>query len=374
MPHHSMTDFVGRRLCGGRRGPKPITATCRNGGAVSGPTALLAAGLLFLAACATQPSGNYGGTSAQSAAATNSVPSLRVLSQSNPLLDVELSSDSLNAIDNEAQIDQPDELEQATGAPETMSKDDLSRELTNPNTPLAKLSLKNTTTFFEGDLPDADDQVSNLFLFQPVFPFPLTDDGTRNLFIRPAFAFLTSQPLFDQTDGEFKSVTRLGDMGFDVALGQSFDSGFVVVGGMQGTVPIGHSDVSGQQLRLGPEFLGAYINEVGGVAAFPAHQWNVAGGGPAYSTSTLELFAIKFMGDGWSGGTNPQLAYDWQNDQATIPLNLTLRKIVQFGDIPAQISGSFDYFVEKNDAFGPEYAFTITVTPIVPNFIYDALN
>ena len=279
-----------------------------------------------------------------------------------------------NEVDNEEQIDQPDKLEEATDNPNAVSSDDLARELSNPNTPLAKLTVKSTLTVYEGELPEPEGQVGNLILLQPVFPFPLTDDGTRNLFIRPAFAFLTPQLLFNPGTADFNSKVRVADMGFDVALGQSFDNGMIAVAGMQGTLPVGHNDVSGDQLRLGPEAIVAYINEVGALAASPAHQWDVLGPGSDFSTSTLELFALKFLQGGWTVGTNPVLAYDWEGDQASIPVNGTVRKVVKFGNIPVQISASFDYFVENDDTFGQDYAFTLNFTLIVPNFIYNLFN
>jgi hypothetical protein len=298
---------------------------------------------------------------------------LQILAQSNPRIDKEFGG-GFNTIDNPEQIDRPDELEEASKNPHTNSSDDLSRELSNPNTPLAKLTVKSTTTLYEGNLPSADEQIGNVILFQPVFPFPLTDDGTRNLFIRPAFSFLTPQPLFNAGKGEFESKVRFGDMGFDVALGQSFDNGVVAVGGMQGTIPTGGRGVTGDQFRLGPEAVLAYIKKEGALGAFPAHQWDVAGGGSTYSTSTLELFVFKFIEGGWTFGTNPVLSYDWENEEATIPINLTLRNVMKIGNVPMQISGQFDYFVDNNDVFGQEMAFTINLTPIVPNFIYNALK
>lgn len=53
------------------------------------------------------------------------------------------------------------ELKTAETEPKTQSADDLSRELSNPNTPLAKLTFENITTFYKGSLPDSDDQVGN---------------------------------------------------------------------------------------------------------------------------------------------------------------------------------------------------------------------
>jgi len=106
------------------------------------------------------------------------------------------------------------------------------------------------------------------------------------------------------------------------------------------------------------------------LAAFPAHQWDISGDGPSYSTTTLELFALKFLPGGWTVGIQPVLGYDWEDDQATIPLNLTVRKVVKLGNMPMQLSAGFDYYVEQSDDFGPDFGFKFSITPVVPNFIY----
>ena len=201
----------------------------------------------------------------------------------------------INEIDNPNQIDRPDELAGAQDSPHNLSADELSRELSNPNSPLASLTFKQVYTSYKGDLPGAGDQSSNMTLFQPVFPFPLTDDGTINLFVRPAIPYFWEQPVFDASQNRFRSVSGFGDIGFDVALGRSYDSGLVMVGGVQGTLPTGADRLSGDQYRLGPEFLVAKLGEKGYWAVFPAHQWDVSGGDTGYSTSQLELFAGLYL-------------------------------------------------------------------------------
>ncbi|WP_299476999.1 hypothetical protein [uncultured Roseibium sp.] len=280
---------------------------------------------------------------------------------------------AFNAVDNPHQIDTVSELKTVAEKPRELSSDELAQQLNNPNSPLATLTLQNITTFYSGNLPDADNQVGNTFLFQPVFPFPLTADGTRNFYVRPAIPFATNQPVPNSAGNGFTQEVSLGDVGFDIAVGQSFDSGLIVVGGMQGTIPT-FTTLSGEQLRLGPEVAIAYMNKEGLLAAFPQHQWTVAGSGPDYSSTTLELFAMKFLGDGWTAGTNPKISYDWEAEQWTIPVNATLRKVVRLGNTPVQLSASFDYYVEKNDNFGPDFGLTFKITPTVQNFIYNAFK
>lgn len=279
-----------------------------------------------------------------------------------------------NKLDNANQIDQPDELAKGANAPHSMSADELSKELSNPNSPLASLTFKQTYTFYDGDLPGAGDQSQNLTLFQPVFPFPLGDDGTTNLFIRPAFTYLWRQPVFDSGTNSFRNISGFADLGFDIAVGRTHDSGYVVVGGLQGTLPTGANRLSADQYRLGPEFAIAKISKTHYWAVFPAHQWDISGGNADYSNTQLEMFAGYYLPNAWTIFTDSKWSYDWEADQATIPLNLSLRKVTKLGNLPIQMILGVDYFVKSNDDFGQDWALNFSIAPVVPNFIYNAFT
>ena len=71
--------------------------------------------------------------------------------QSNPLLDADGARSVFNEVDNPGQIDHPEELDEAQDTPGALSADDLSSELANPNSPLAKLSFDTAYTAFDGN-------------------------------------------------------------------------------------------------------------------------------------------------------------------------------------------------------------------------------
>jgi hypothetical protein len=181
-------------------------------------------------------------------------------------------------------------------------------------------------------------------------------------------------PFFDAANNRFKDEKGLLDPGFDVALGKTMDSGFIAVGGLQGATPWGSDDLSADQWRLGPEFVVARIDAKGFWAAFPAHQWDVSGGDRGYSTSQFEWFAGVFLPNAWTLYTDSKWFYDWKENQATITINLTLRKVVGFGKLPIKLELAADYFIEQDDRFGQDWAVTLNFSPVVPNFIYDLLH
>lgn len=210
-------------------------------------------------------------------------------------------------------------------------------------------------------------------LFQPVFPFPISGDGTTNLFVRPAFSYAERIPVFDPAKGKFKNKSGWADVGYDVAVGRSYDSGLILVGGVQGTIPT-NSDVSGGQWRLGPEFIVQKVFGSSYAAIFPQHQWDIAGDNYDYSRTTIELVGGVHLPNAWTVFTDSKWNYDWVDDQWTIPLNLTVSKVTKIGNLPVKFQVGVDYFAEANDAFGQDFAITFGITPVVPNFIYSSLS
>ena len=267
----------------------------------------------------------------------------------------------------------------AQEAHEGKSSAEIAKELANPVGSLANLTFKNQYRWYKGDLPGADDQSNYTMLFQPVFPFPLgttASGGKANLFVRPAFPLVVDQPV-PSTQGatlKWDGVTALGDIGFDLAYGVTEKSGFIWALGMVGTLPTAtKSDVAGKQLRLGPEFFVGKSSEKGLIGIFPSHQWNVSGWGDgkenAFSTTQIQPFLKYLPGGGWAVGSLPIMKYDWENDDWTIPLNLTVSKTLAWGKTPIKVELEVNYFVDQPDAFGEEWMVGLNITPVVPNFI-----
>ncbi len=263
-----------------------------------------------------------------------------------------------------------------TAFAEEKSADEVAKELANPNNSLAKLTFKNQYRWYTGDLPDADDQSNYTLLFQPVFPFSLAPPargGNAVLFVRPAFPFLFDQPVPEVKNGElnFKGVTALGDIGFDLAYGVTEKTGLLWAAGMVGTMPTAtDADVAGKQWRLGPELLIARLSKTFVYGIFPSHQWNVSGwDDTTYSTSQIQVFLSFLPGQGWSIGSNPTMNYDWETEDWTLPLHLSVARTVKAGKMPVKLELEVNYYVEQPDAFGPEWMVSFNITPVVPNVI-----
>ena len=256
------------------------------------------------------------------------------------------------------------------------SADQIAKELSNPAGSLASLNFNFQYQTFKGDLPGADDQDSWSMLFQPALPFPVGDQGRRVIF-RPAIPLLFNQPVFDADKGSFDDAdVALGDIGFDLVYAgtemKTKKTGFLWGVGAAGTLPTATtSDVAGKQWRLGPELFGGIIREWGLVGALVNNQWNIGGwDDDSYSVMTAQYFYAYGLGKGWQISSSPTITYDWNadSDQAwTVPVGLGVSKTTVLGGKPWKFAFQVQYYLEQPDAFGPQWLFKFTMTPVVQN-------
>ncbi|HEY5738682.1 MAG TPA: hypothetical protein VIW27_03095 [Gammaproteobacteria bacterium] len=245
------------------------------------------------------------------------------------------------------------------------SADEIAAELANPNTPVASLNFKTQYRTFDGDLPDADRQSGTTILFQPSLPFPL-DNGDQILF-RPAIPLIVDQPVF--SGAEFDGESGIGDIVFDLAYAPKNDKGLLIAYGLVASLPTATEDGLGsERYTLGPEYLIGKITKTYVIGAFPNHQWDIGGSGDQdISLTTIQLFGTILPGGGWNYGSSPIITYDWESEQATVPLNFNFGKTVIANGQPWKLSFELNYYVEQADAFGPEWMLGFNVTPVVEN-------
>ena len=239
----------------------------------------------------------------------------------------------------------------------------VAKELANPNTTLASLIFKNQYRTYTGDLPDADDQTSAITLFQPILPF-LMESGDQIIF-RPAIPLVWDSP----SGRNFGSESGMGDFSFDLVYAPKSDDEVVTAIGIVATLPTAtNSRLGDNKWSVGPDFLYGTVTDEYVIGIHPAHRWSIAGSGDKdISLSSAQLFYLHLFGEGWLFGTNPILTYDWEDSQWQIPLNVIMSKTMMFDGRPWKIGVEVNYYVEKNDKFGPKWLFGINITPVIEN-------
>jgi len=245
---------------------------------------------------------------------------------------------------------------------------EMAAELSNPNTAVATMTLKAQYRIFEGDLPAADDQSSTLVLFQPGLPFVLSS-GAKIIW-RPAIPILVDQPVPDP--GGFSGEAGLGDIAFDLAFSPKVAPGKLFAFGVFTSLPTATNNLGSDRWTLGPEILIGKATPKYVLGLFPNHQWSVGGSGDAdVSLTSIQIFYTAIRGGGWTVGSGPSMTYDWKAEQWTVPLQINFGKTVILNGRPWKLGGEINYYVEKADAFAPEWMFSFSVSPVVKNKLAD---
>ncbi len=149
----------------------------------------------------------------------------------------------------------------AASAPQEMSADQVARELANPNTPLARLTLKNQWTHWDGDLPGANGSDSGTFQFQPGFPFPVGE--RKNVFFRPSLIYLVDQPVVNSSTGQFEKNPASRTLATIWPTATPRNPAGRRFGGIVGTFPTGADGLSSDTWTLGPEIAVAKLAKWG---------------------------------------------------------------------------------------------------------------
>lgn len=251
------------------------------------------------------------------------------------------------------------------GAPGELTSEEAARQLANPNTPLASLTLKNQWTGWGGALPGAEDASSGTFLFQPSFPFPVSSAGT--LFCRPAFPYLVDQPVVTAT-GEVKAKNGLGDMGMDLAYGYTTGTGVLLTAGLLAGFPTGQEGLTSDTWTLGPEFLVGHFSKKSVLGVFPSHQWDYSGPRDV-SLTTIQPILSYLPGGGWGISSSGPIVYNWESEQWTVPVQLMLSRAVKVGKMPLKLALEGTVYAEQADALGQDWMIGFNITPVVPNVL-----
>jgi len=248
------------------------------------------------------------------------------------------------------------------------SADQIARDLANPNTARGTFSFPVDFVNYGGTLPDAGGQNAFKISAQPSLPYPL--GSGVNFFLRPLIPVVLSQPV-PTADGFESRGVALGDIGFDAAIGKTFPSGLVLVGGVVGTMPTSTDEQLGlDQWLLGPEALVAKVWEWGVLGALVTQSWRVGGGNTSDTSITGgQYFVTVNLGGGWQISGQPVWSYNHQapeGDRLTFPLGSGVSRTLILGSTPWKFGLQYWYYVARPEAFGPRHQIRFSLAPVIP--------
>jgi hypothetical protein len=257
-----------------------------------------------------------------------------------------------------------------------MSANELAKEISNPVTSIWQLQLQFNNFELENEplSPVSGKGVNNLY-FQPVMPVSLTENW--NLITRPVLTLYQSVPYPTATGGTERTTT-FGDTILAQVLSPKGTEPWIWGAGPTWIFPTAGTDVNGQgKWQLGPAVGGGYITDKFMVAALAQQWWSFAGDSDRANTSQLNLLPLiyRFFGHGWSVGYSGSILADWKapsGEKWTVPLGVSLGKVVMLGRLPVQFQVGTQYMVERPTG-GPEWNFQVQITPVIPRLINKTL-
>ncbi|CAH7021379.1 conserved exported hypothetical protein [Vibrio chagasii] len=234
------------------------------------------------------------------------------------------------------------------------------RELANPNTAYASLNFK-----FQNFSGYESGGSSFNTTFQPGLPFPL-DNGDKVIF-RPAISYMSN----DFNIKGQKVDSGVSDISFDLAYATSFagDPTNLMAVGVFATVPTGSESLTGDQFAAGPELFLAKLSSKRIVGTLNTHQWGIKNNGTKEDVNRtgIQILWVEIASGGWTYGSTPQMSYDWNTNQAEIPLNLMVSKTTMISGRPWKFSIEANYYLEKDEKSRPDFMLGFNVSPVVEN-------
>ncbi|CAH6965358.1 conserved exported hypothetical protein [Vibrio chagasii] len=240
------------------------------------------------------------------------------------------------------------------------------KELANPNTAYASLNLK---LQYSGGYDGGGDSFATVL--QPTLPFPM-ENGDKIIF-RPAISYVLNDfNVNTPTSSQHMDQSGVSDISFDLAYAPKMEGGTIAAFGVFASLPTGSSELTADQFAVGPEFMSGKVSADRVVGVFPSHLYGVSGNGADHSDTRInktstQLFWVELLEGGWTVGSAPTLSYDWNKEQAEIPLNISVSKTTVFNGRPWKFGIEANYYIEKDEKTRPDFMLSFNVSPVVEN-------
>jgi hypothetical protein len=226
--------------------------------------------------------------------------------------------------------------------------DDLAQKLANPIASLISVPLQYN---FDENYGAAHDGSKSFINVQPVIPISLTDD--YNLISR------TILPLVNNND----IPTGENDIGTgDVVQSFFFSPKKPTSGGLiWGVGPVlllptaSEYFLGGDKWGVGPTFVGLMQEGPWTFGMLANHIWSYAGDDDRKDVNAtfLQPFVSYITKTKTTFTLNTETTYDWESDQASVPLNVIVSQLLKVGNQPIQVGIGPRYWIDSPDG-GPE--------------------
>ncbi|WP_442150523.1 transporter [Rhizobium leguminosarum] len=228
------------------------------------------------------------------------------------------------------------------------SSSDLAKKLSNPIASLISVPFQLNYDHGYGPL-DGDKATLNI---QPVIPFSLNADW--NLISR------TILPVTYQNDvaGPSGSQFGLGDVlqSFFLSPAKPTDGGLIWGAGPVFLIPTATDDLlGGEKWGAGPTIVALKQDGPWTYGVLANHIWSFAGNEDRndISNTYMQPFLSYTTPTAWTFALNTESTYDWKTHDWSVPINVTVSKLVKVNEQPISLTAGLRYWAAAPDD-GPE--------------------
>jgi hypothetical protein len=239
------------------------------------------------------------------------------------------------------------------------SQEELAKATLNPLASLVSLPIQNNWDLGMGEA----DATRYTMTVKPVIPFSL--GSSYNLITRTIVPYIASESPVIGGD----RVTGLGDINQSFFFSPKDTVGGWIVGfGPLFLYPTASIEALGsEKWSAGPT--GVALKQDNGFTygMLFYHIWSFAGNDKRADVSAtyLQPFVSYTTKTYTSFSVNTESTYDWESDQWTVPINVSVSQMLKLGGQPLSLQLGYCYYAETPDN-GPDWGLRFTITFLFP--------
>jgi hypothetical protein len=226
---------------------------------------------------------------------------------------------------------------------------ELAKKLSNPVAALISVPLQLN---YDQDFGPAEDGEKWLLNIQPVVPIELNKDW--NIISRTILPVVYQDDLAPGAGSQFGIGDIVQTLFFSPKAPTS--GGWIWGAGPVFLLPTGSDDLlTADQWGAGPTALVLKQEKGWTYGALANHIWSFAGDDDRSDVNAtfMQPFLSYSTPTAWTYGLNTESTYDWENEQWSVPINVTASKVTRIGSQLVSIGGGLRYWADSPDN-GPE--------------------
>ena len=238
----------------------------------------------------------------------------------------------------------------------------LAMQLSNPVAALISVPLQLN---YDRDIGPADDGDRWLLNLQPVIPFDLNDDW--NLISRTILPLVRQSDIFPGAGTQTGTGDTVQSLFFSPKAPTA--SGWIWGAGPVLLLPTGSNDLlTTDKWGAGPTAVALKQSNGWTRGVLANHIWSFAGDGDRADVNAtfVQPFLTYTTPTQWTYGLTTETIYDWEDEQWSVPVNVTVSKLTRVGSQLVSFGGGVRYWFDSPVSGAEGLGLRMTVTLLFP--------